>query len=223
MQSKACKNGSGPAAHSSASFGTARSQHLGKHKQPGLSRSQGPCQAGRDRVNSSHQASSAVLGLGTPVALEMLKPMSEGAVITPGTCWGSACSLTMSLEESRAEVPCPEPLHQIWERAGNVLPDAGGDPGATGKGSHGAPGVQDRELLGAPGRTRRIGSTRGECSGLLEVSQGTAPALYPSYNGPWTCSEPWTQSKGHDPWVIGSRGPCSSSGVEMTWPTSASL
>lgn len=97
-------------------------RHLGRHKQPGLSRSQRLCQAGRDRVCSSPQASSAVLGLGTPVALEILKPVSEGAVRTPGTCWGSACSsfpahclsLTLSLEEGRAEVPLPRASPADW-------------------------------------------------------------------------------------------------------------
>lgn len=32
--------------------------------------------------------------------------------------------------------------------------------------------VQEKDLLGAPRRTRMIGSTRGECPGLLEVSPG---------------------------------------------------
>lgn len=76
--------------------------------------------------------------------------------------------------------------------------------------------VQERELLGALHRTRGVGSSRGECPGLPEVSQGTAPPLYPFYNGPWTSSEPRTQSNGYDPWVTGFRCPCSSRGLEMT-------
>lgn len=111
------KNSSGPAAHSSASFGTARSQAFGQAQAARAVREPETVQGWQDRVCGSPQAPSAVLGLGTPVSLEILKSASEGAERTPGTCWGSSCSsfpahcfslsLSLSLEESKAEVPLP--------------------------------------------------------------------------------------------------------------------
>lgn len=137
-------------------------RHLGRHKQPGLSRSQRPCQAGRDRVCSSPQASPAVLGLGAPVALEILKLRSEGAVRTPGMCW------VFLLAPHSLSIPCP--CLCPWRRAGMRCPLPRASPEDWGtygghssrhwwrswcyrKGSHGViMDVQERELLGAPHR-----------------------------------------------------------------------
>lgn len=72
-------------------------------------------QPGRDVVYSSPQASSAVLGLGTPLTLEIQKFMLKGVATASGWCWGSAwlvvslhifpgglvLPLTLSLEEGK--------------------------------------------------------------------------------------------------------------------------
>lgn len=105
------KNSPEPAAHSSASFGTARSQASGQAQQARAVQSQGLCpMPGWQGQSVQFSPSLLLLGLGTPVALEILKSVSEGAVKTPGMCWGSACSsFPAHLPSGTSAVPDPVP------------------------------------------------------------------------------------------------------------------
>lgn len=220
------KNSPGPAAHSSASFGTARSQASGQAQAARAVQEPETVPGWQGQsVQFSPSLPSCAGAWGTSGPGDPETQVRRGCKNTRNVLGVPACSsfpvhslsLPLSLEESRDEVPpaqsLPRRLGNVWGTFFQTLVAILVLQERKSWCHHGCTGER---TAGSPTQTRRIGSTRGECLGLPEVSQGTAPPLYPSYNGPWTCSQPWTQSNGHDPWVTGPRCPCSSRGLEMT-------